>query len=150
MRPKKAKKRTKKKKSQTEPLIRTDVWDLKATSAQKKLMQLTIREYRRFLVPLVILINAQWTYLIILTDKKRVNWAEKAIQVTTKNPAPKYRYYQKVIPKYPSFRKFPSYLRRAAIAEALGIVSSFQTRYREWQSGVRKHRRTRPPSLTAS
>ena len=146
MRPAKAPKKTQKKKSQSEPLIRTDVWDLKATWAQKKLTELTIREYRRFLVPLVILINAQWNYLSTLTDKERVNWAEKAIQVTTKNPAPKYRYYQKVIPKYPSLRKFPSYLRRAAIAEALGIVSSFQTRYQEWQSEVRKHRRARPPS----
>jgi IS605 OrfB family transposase len=144
-----AKKRTKRKKAKSDALIRTDVWDLKATSSQKKLMQLTITEYRRFLVPLVIIINAQWTHLINLTDKQRVNWVEKAIHGTSKNSHPKYGYYQKVIDKYPSFRKFPSYLRRAAIAEALGIVSSFQTRYREWQSGIRKHRKDRPPSLTA-
>ncbi len=46
-------------------------------------------------------------------------------------------------------RKFPSYFRRAAIADAIGIVSSFQTRYREWQSGIRKYRKVRPPRLTA-
>ena len=40
-------------------------------------------------------------------------------------------------------------MRRAAIADALGIVSSFQTRYREWQSGIRKYRKVRPPRLTA-
>lgn len=145
----KAKKRTKNKKTKADTLIRTDVWDLKATSAQKKLMQLTISEYRRFLVPLVIIINAHWTHLINLTDKERVNWVEKTIHSTSKNSHPKYRYYQKVVDKYPSFRKFPSYLRRAAIAEALGIVSSFHTRYREWQSGIRKHRKAKPPSLTA-
>jgi hypothetical protein len=145
----KAKKRTKKNQGKAEALIRTDVWDLKATSVQKKLMQLTITEYRRFLFPLVIIINAHWTYLVTLTDSERVNWVEKAIHVTRENPNPKYRYYQKVVDKYPSLRKFPSYLRRAAIAEALGIVSSFQTRYREWQSGIRKHRKARPPSLTA-
>ncbi len=145
----KAKKQTKKKKEKADALIRTDVWDLKVTEAQKKLMQLTIAEYRRFLFPLVIIINAHWTNLVALTEKERVNWVEKAIHVTSQNPHPKYRYYQKVIDKYPSFRKFPSYLRRAAIAEALGIVSSFQTRYREWQSGIRKHKKARPPSLTA-
>jgi IS605 OrfB family transposase len=145
----KAKERTKNKKGKSDPLIRTDVWELKATSAQKKLMQLTITEYRRFLFPLVIIINAHWTYLVTLTDQQRVNWVEYAIHVTSQNPNPKYRYYQKVVDKYPSFRKFPSYLRRAAIAEAIGIVSSFQTRYREWQTGIRKHKNARPPSLTA-
>jgi IS605 OrfB family transposase len=145
----KARKRTKRKKGRNDPLIRTDVWQLKATSAQTKLMRLTIAEYRKFLFPLVIIINAHWTHLITLSDQERVNWAEKAIHVTKENPHPKYSYYQKVIDKYPSFRKFPSYLRRAAIAEALGIVSSFQTRYREWQSGIRKHGKERPPSLTA-
>ncbi len=149
MRRSKAKKRTKRKKRKNEPLIRTDVWQLKATSAQKKLLQLTIIQYRKFLFPVVIIVNAHWTHLITLTDKEKVNWVEKAVHLTSKNPNPKYRYYQKVIDKYPSFRKFPSYLRRAAIAEALGIVSSFQTRYQEWQSGVRKHRQVRPPSLTA-
>ncbi len=149
MRQAKAKKRTKKKKAKSESLIRTDVWDLTATLAQKKLMQLTIIEYRRFLFPLVIIINAQWQFLATLTDKERVNWVEKAIHVTSKNPNPKYNYYQKVIQKYPSFRKFPSYLRRAGIAEALGIVSSFHTRYREWQSGIRKKRKAKAPSLTA-
>lgn len=145
----KAKKRTLNKKAKTETLIRTDVWDLKATSVQKKLMQLTIKEYRRFLVPLVIIINAQWNHLSNLTDKERVNWGEKAIHSTNKNPHPKYQYYQKAVNKYPCLRKFPSYLRRAAIAEALGIVASFQTRYREWQSGIRKKRQAKPPKLTA-
>lgn len=41
------------------------------------------------------------------------------------------------------------YLRRAAIADAIGIVSSFQTRYREWQSGIRSKRNAKPPTLTA-
>ena len=124
--------------------------EFKSNIGTKKVdAQLTIIEYRRFLFPLVIIINAQWQFLATLTDKERVNWVEKAIHVTSKNPNPKYKYYQKVIEKYPSFRKFPSYLRRAAIAEALGIVSSFQTRYRDWQSGMRKKRKAQAPRLTA-
>ncbi len=97
----------------------------------------------------VLLINAQWLNLVDLSAKNQVNVVEKMIHQTADNPNPKHQYFQNVIAKYPSFRKFPSYLRRAAIADALGIVSSFYTRYREWQSGIRKHRKAKPPRLTA-
>ena len=140
---KKTKKRTK-----SQEIIRTDVWDLSATESQKRQMLLTVAEYRRFLRPLVLVINAQWISLVNLTTKERVNAVEKMIHQTAQNPLPKHQYFQKVVRKYPSFRKFPSYLRRAAIADAIGIVSSFQTRYRQWQSGIRKKRIARPPSLT--
>ncbi|MGK7940590.1 MAG: IS200/IS605 family accessory protein TnpB-related protein, partial [Crocosphaera sp.] len=141
------KRKTKKKKQDS--MIRTDVWTLKVTSLEKKLLLLTVAEYRRFLKPLVFIVNAEWKLIGNLTDKEKVNHLEKSIHVTSKNPQTKYSYYQKVVNKYPSFRKFPSYLRRAAIADAIGMVSSFQTRYREWQSGVRKHKFVRPPRLTA-
>ncbi|ACB49462.1 unknown [Crocosphaera subtropica ATCC 51142] len=158
----KAKPKTKKKKDERpraiesrkgtleyDSMIRTDVWNLNVTSSQKKLLLLTVAEYRKFLKPLVFIVNAEWRTIGNLTDKEKVNYLEKSIHVTNKNPKAKYLYYQKVINKYPSFRKFPSYLRRAAIADAIGIVSSFQTRYREWQSGIRKYRKVRPPRLTA-
>ena len=143
----KTKRKTKKKKPNS--MLRTDVWKLKLKSVEKKLLLLTVAEYRRFLKPLVFIVNAEWKLMGNLTDKEKVNYLEKSIHVTSQNTQIKYLYYQKVIDKYPSFRKFPSYLRRAAIADALGIVSSFQTRYREWQSGIRKYRKVRPPRLTA-
>ncbi len=68
------------------------------------------------------------------------------IHRTAKNQ-PKHHYYTTAVVNNPSFRKFPADLRRAAIADALGIVSSFQTRYRDWQSGMRKKRSARAPSL---
>jgi len=129
--------------------IRTDVWDTCVNAEQKRQMILTVEEYRRYLSPLVIAINAQWVNLADLTAKEKVNAVEKMIHKTAENPNPKHKYFQLVIDKYPSFRKFPSYLRRAAIADAIGIISSFQSRYYEWQSGVRKHRAARPPRLTA-
>lgn len=143
----KAQRKTKKKKPDS--MMRTDVWSLKVTSVEKKLLLLTVIEYRKFLKPLVFIANAEWKMIGNLTDKEKVNYLEKSIHVTSKNTNPKYLYYRKVVNKYPSFRKFPSYLRRAAIADAIGIVSSFQTRYREWQSGIRKYRKFRPPRLTA-
>ena len=143
----KAKRKTKQKKQDS--MIRTDVWNLNVTPLQKKLLLLTVAEYRKFLKPLVFIANAEWTIIGNLSDKEKVNYLEKSIHVTSKNTDAKYSYYQKAINKYPSFRKFPSYLRRAAIADAIGIISSFQTRYREWQLGIRKHRKVRPPRLTA-
>ncbi len=138
-----------KKRTNSEEIIRTDVWQLSTTESQKRPMLLSVVEYRRFLRPLVLVINAQWISLVNLTTKERVNAVEKMIHQTAQNREPKHQYFQKVVRKYPSFRKFPSYLRRAAIADAIGIVSSFQTRYRQWQSGIRKKRAARAPSLTA-
>lgn len=129
--------------------MRTDVWKLVTTSAQKHQMILTVEEYRKYLNPLVLIINAQWLNLVDLTPNKKVSAVEIMIHQTADNPNPKHKYFQSVINKYPSFRKFPSYLRRAAIADAIGIVSSFQSRYYEWQSGRRKHRKAKPPKLTA-
>ncbi|MCH2247818.1 MULTISPECIES: hypothetical protein [Crocosphaera] len=102
----KTKRKTKKKKQDS--MIRTDVWTLKVTSLEKKLLLLTVAEYRRFLKPLVFIVNAEWKSIGNLTDKEKVNYLEKSIHVTSKNPQIKYSYYQKVINKYPSFRKFPS------------------------------------------
>lgn len=145
----KTKKRAKTKKPPHDHLIRTDVWDLRANREQKKMMALTVLEYRRYLMPLVLIVNSQWVRLAKLSENERINWVEKAIHPTTKNPSPRHSYYQKVINKYPSLRKFPSYLRRAVIAESLGIVSSFQTRYRDWQAGIRSKKTAKPPGLTA-
>lgn len=130
-------------------LIRTDVWDLVTLKSQKHQMLLTIEEYRKYLFPLVIIVNAQWINLFGLTAKERVNAVDKMIHKTADNLDPKHKYFQSIIKRHPSHRKFPSYLRRAAIADAIGIVSSFQTRYREWQSGIRARRDAKPPRLTA-
>src|SRR5919202_515062 len=112
-------------------------------------MLLTVQEYRTYLRPLVILVNAQWLNIVNLSSTERVNAVEKMIHATAKNPSPKHHYFQAVAQKRPSMLKFPSYLRRAAIADAIGIVSSFQTRYREWQSAIRSKGSAKPPRLTA-
>ncbi|WP_143727608.1 hypothetical protein [Moorena bouillonii] len=146
---KKSKRKTKK--SQPQPLIRTDVWRLVTTPEQKEMMLMTVTCYRKYLLPLVLIVNAQWSNLAPLSRSslELVLAVEKMIHVTTANPNPKHSYYHKIVNKYPDHRKFPSYLRRAAIAEAIGIVSSFQIRYRSWQSGNRKKRTAKAPRLTA-
>ncbi|NES87355.1 MAG: hypothetical protein F6K10_41920, partial [Moorea sp. SIO2B7] len=144
---KKGKRKTKKSKPQ--PLIRTDVWRLVVSHSQKEMMLMTLIFYRKYLLPLVLIVNTQWSNLANLSSKEQVNAVEKMIHLTASNPNPKHSYYQKIVSKYPCHRKFPSYLRRAAIADAIGIVSSFQTRYRSWQSGNRFRRTAKPPRLTA-
>nr|WP_293098414.1 transposase [Moorena sp. SIO3I6] len=62
---------------------------------------------------------------------------------TAKRPDIKYPQFNK------TFYKFPSYLRRAAIAFSAGQVSSFVTRYHNWQSGDRKRRDAKPPRLNS-
>ncbi|MGK7957049.1 MAG: hypothetical protein AB4063_17640, partial [Crocosphaera sp.] len=107
----KTKRKTKKKKQDS--MIRTDVWKLKVTYGDKKLLLLTVAEYRRFLKPLVFIVNAEWKLIGNLTDKEKVrnapplstlnsiqggsavNYLEKSIHVTSKNTQIKYLYYQK-------------------------------------------------------
>lgn len=49
---------------------------------------------------------------------------------TKSNPCPKYDFDSR-------FGKFPSYLRRAAITEAVGKVSSYKSNYANWEE-IRK------------
>ena len=60
---------------------------------------------------------------------------------TAQNPNIKYQLIGSV------FHKFPSYYRRAAIAFVVGQVSSYMTRYLDWQSGIRGRRDAKPPIL---
>ena len=147
---KKAKKQSKGKKTKKEPNIRTDVWQLAMTQEQRQLAILTVAEYRHFLKPLVLISYWNWGNLSGLNSNERVNTLEKLIHSTVDNLNPKYSwYFLNAISNHPSFRKFPSYLRRAAIQDALGIVSSFVTRWDTWKRGERKHRYDKPPKLTA-
>jgi IS605 OrfB family transposase len=141
---------TKRKKPTPELNIRTDVWALVLTPSQRDLAVLTVAQYRHFLKPIVLIAYWNWDALSLLSAKERVNTLEKLIHKTAENPDPKYGwYFQKAIANHLSFRKFPSYLRRAAIADAIGIASSFVTRWEMWKRGERFHRYDKPPKLTA-
>ncbi|MBK5252196.1 MAG: hypothetical protein JJE29_06140, partial [Peptostreptococcaceae bacterium] len=58
---------------------------------------------------------------ILETSKERFNQVEKLIHQTKDNPSPKYTQFDE------NFHKFPSYFRRSATAEALGIISSHKS-----------------------
>ena len=123
--------------------IRTDIWQIVATKEQKRLSQNTVSEFRCLVRCLVGVIYTHWSTIGQKDAKAQIPAVEKLIHATAKNPNPKYRYFNR------RFYKFPSYYRRGAIQFAVGQVSSFVTRYREWQSGIRKRKDAKPPKLNA-
>jgi len=126
--------------------IRTDKWQiaLNTHTEQKQYLLNTVREYRRLCRFLVTVICTHWVDLGTLSSNSLVPAVEKLVHTTAKNPTPQYPQINK------AFHKFPSYLRRAAIMFAAGQVSSYMTRYRDWQSGQSRSRRdAKPPSLNS-
>ncbi|AOW98441.1 transposase [Moorena producens PAL-8-15-08-1] len=124
-------------------IIRTDKWRLNATSEQRLLFTETVKVYRRACRYLVGIIYTHWSKFGNLTADQLTPAVEKLMHQTAKRPSVKYPQFNK------AFYKFPSYYRRSALAFAAGQVSSFVTRYREWQAGTRKLPNASPPKLNA-
>lgn len=123
--------------------VRTDKWRIVATGQQKELLQKTVSEFRRLVRSLVGVVNTHWSTIGLLDAKSQIPAIEQLVHQTAKNPSPKYQYFNR------RFYKFPSYYRRGAIQFAVGQVSSFNTRYSSWQSGIRKRKDALPPRLNA-
>lgn len=78
----------------------------------------TISIYRDAVAFLIDVFSIEWTSLKPLKLKEKNNFAEHLVHSTKDNPNPPYDFDKE-------FFKFPSYLRRSAISDALGIVSSY-------------------------
>ena len=101
---------------------------MKVTSSYKvKLVNInsalddTVNVYREAVSYIVDVINSNWSIISILNSKEKNNYAEKLIHKTKKNENPAYPDFDKL------FYKLPSYLRRSAIQDAIGIVSSYKS-----------------------
>lgn len=129
------------KKKKSSPPVRTDKWRLHPDARTKSLLLSTVREYRRLIRALIGVVYTHW--VDIAESKDTIAVVESLIHSTKKRPTIKYKYFSR------AFYKFPSYLRRAAIHNAVGQVSSFVTRYDLWQRGIRTRRDAKPPRLTA-
>jgi IS605 OrfB family transposase len=92
-------------------------------------LEMTVAEYRSFCNALSYVVMGHW--VDIAGADSRCAAIEKLIHKTSKNPNPQYSYFGR------RFYKFPAYLRRAAIEFVCGQVSSFLTRYRQWQGGIK-------------
>lgn len=103
----------------------------------------TVSVYRRAVDFLIDVCINEWDDISAI-DKKlnlaRQSFVESLCHKTKGNPDPKYgRFDQK-------FYKFPTYLRRAAITEAIGKVSSYKSNLSNWENAD-KDTRGRKPSF---
>lgn len=86
-----------------------------------KSMDETIGIFRKALAYIIDVSNKEWKDISFLeTAKKKINYVESLIHKTKANPYPKYNFDSK-------FYKLPSYLRRDAINQAIGVVSSYKS-----------------------
>ena len=102
---------------------------------ENKIFKETIRIYRDALSLLIRIVDAEWDsglgaiYALSTLKARRV--VELLIH-SSRTSTPKYPEFDK------RFYKYPSYLRRASITEALGAVSSYRAALSRWEEAGRK------------
>jgi IS605 OrfB family transposase len=86
----------------------------------------TVAVYRRAVDFLIAVCDAEWDTVLHLTGSHaRLNYMEAVVHRTKEHPVPKYDFDAR-------FYKFPSYLRRAAITDAIGKVASYRSNLENW------------------
>ena len=97
----------------------------------------TVALYRAAVDFLIQVCLDEWDTLSDLDSLSRYNCVEHLCHKTKDNPDVKYPFDRK-------FYKFPSYLRRSAISEALGKVSSYKSNLANWKAADPKTRGRKP------
>ena len=85
----------------------------------------TVLIYRKAVDFLIEVCLREWDTVSELNSNQRINRVERLTHATKDNPNPKYDFDSK-------FYKMPSYLRRGAISEAIGKVSSYKSNLANW------------------
>lgn len=109
-----------------------------------------IKHYRRIFQETLSVYRASVDFLIdvCITEWDRIEGTEgnhvrqqlveRMCHKTNGNPSPKYGNFDR------KFYKFPSYLRRSAISEALGMVSAYQSSRKNWEGSTPETRGRHP------
>ena len=98
----------------------------------------TLVLYRKAVDWFIGVMDAEWSaYADCVNNQMAVRVSERLCIRTAKNGYPKYSFTD-------SFVKFPSYLRRAAIMEAFGLVSSYRSNLANWNSHPPAEKKKRP------
>lgn len=126
-------------------IIRTDKWNLLPDRYQLLVLEDTVTIYRDMVRRLISIVNLRWKEVAVTETQQRC--VEQLFHQTKDNPNPQ---FGKFFGLGTRFYKFPSYLRRAAINDAIGHVSSFHSRYYDWQGALRKRKTAKPPRLNTS
>ena len=85
----------------------------------------TVVVYRSAVDYLIDVCNENWEVISTFAGHKKLTYTESLIHATKDNPNPVYDFDAK-------FYKMPSYLRRGAINEAIGKVSSYRSNLANW------------------
>lgn len=86
----------------------------------------TVSVYRRAVDYLITVCLDNWSNISAFKGVKRLTYIETLIHATKDNPEPIYDFDTK-------FYKMPSYIRRGAINDAIGKVSSYKSNLSNWQ-----------------
>ena len=98
----------------------------------------TVRLYRGAVDYLISVCMDHWTEVAAIPKElERKTYVESMIHKTKDNPVVPYDFDDR-------FYKFPSYLRRSAIATAIGKVSSYKSGLAAWKSSDTKNRGLTP------
>nr|MCR5457644.1 transposase [Clostridiales bacterium] len=99
----------------------------------------TISIYRKVVDYFINVCCNEWDDVSKLeSNHGKMNYVEHICHMTKDNPDVKYHSFDK------QFYKFPSYLRRGAIVEAIGKVSSYKSNLSRWESAEPKTRGKKP------
>lgn len=123
----------------SKPLIRAEQHALMTTPEIRADMARTVAHYRRVVRALATLMLTHWSD--IASAKSKCGAVEALCHATAKRPSVRYAMFARL------FGQMPSYLRRAAIEAAFGVVSSYLSNYDNWLDDAERDRGTRPPRL---
>ena len=108
-----------------------------------RIFEATARLYRNAVDFFIVVCEQEWDTVRTGENLKARKSIVEGLSVKTKaNPAPRYRFDE-------AFYKFPCYLRRAAIAEAIGKVSSWRSNIVNREAADPRERGRRPGPPTA-
>ncbi len=103
----------------------------------------TVATYRDAVDFLIDVCLSEWDNISKYNGICRVPYIESLTHVTSRRPVVKYSSFDK------KFYKLPSYLRRSAISEAIGKVSSYQSKLANWEVADVNDRGRKPSSPKA-
>ena len=98
----------------------------------------TVNLYRSAVDMLIEICLNEWEDIVVLKGHEQLTFIETLMHSTKDHPTVKYPEFDK------RFYKFPSYLRRGAVNEAIGKVSSYKSNLANWEEGGQKIRGKRP------
>ena len=119
--------------------IRSESHALGTTAAQREDIARTLHKYRLTVRALATVIQTHWPELSKSNSKCFA--LESLFHPTAKRPSARYSMLDRWL------GKMPSYLRRAAIEAAYGLVSSYLSNYSNWLDDAARERGSRPPRL---